>query len=97
MLPAMTEEHLTALLTLAEAKKDEKGFLRAGEGRSFSLYLASGAAGLTITRVEAMKLEKHLLYARTTRNEIFVLALEDVYAGSVEQPPASGRKAGFVP
>ncbi|MFO7179464.1 MAG: hypothetical protein DIU78_012260 [Pseudomonadota bacterium] len=97
MLPAMTEEHLTALLTLAEAKKDDKGFMRAGEGRSFTLYVASGAAGLTVSRIDALKLEKHLLYAQTTRNETFVLALEDVYAGSIEQSSGSGRKAGFVP
>lgn len=92
----MTEEHLTALLSMAEAKKDDKGFLRAGEGRNMSLYAATAGASLTVTKVEALKVEKQLLYARTVRGEVFVLALEDVFAGSVDQPLSSGRKAGFV-
>jgi hypothetical protein len=93
----MTEEHLTALLTTAEAKKDDKGFLRAADGRNLSLYAASSGANLTVTKVEAVKIDKNLLYARTARGEIFVLALEDIFAGSVEQPSSStGRKAGFV-
>jgi hypothetical protein len=96
MLRAMTEEHLTALLNVAEAKKDDKGYLKAGDGRALSFYAASSGANLTVTKVEAVKVEKHLMYARTTRGEIFVLALEDVFAGSVDQPPSAGRKAGFA-
>lgn len=92
----MTEDHLTALLTTAEAKKDDKGFLRAAEGRNLSLYVASAGASLTVTRVEAVKIDKQLVHARTVRGETFVLALQDVFAGSVEQPPSAGRKAGFA-
>ena len=92
----MTEEHLTALLTAAEAKKDDKGFLKAGEGRLISLYVASSGANLTVTKVEALKVDKHLIHARTTRGEIYILALEDVFAGAVDQPTSAGRKAGFA-
>ena len=31
----MTEEHLTALLSAAEAKKDDKGWVAAADGRLF--------------------------------------------------------------
>jgi hypothetical protein len=96
MLPAMTEEHLTALLTIAEAKKDDKGFLRAAEGRHLSFYVASSGASLTVGKIEAVKVEKHLVQARTVRGETYVIALEDVFAGSVEQPASAGRKAGFA-
>ena len=92
----MTEEHLTALLTTAEAKKDDKGFLRAAEGRHLSLYVATTGASLTVNKIDAVKVDKQLLYARTVRGEIFVLALQDVFAGAVDQPPSSGRKAGFI-
>lgn len=96
MLWAMTEEHLTALLTAAEAKKDDKGFLRVADGRSLTLYVASGAAGLTVSRVEAVRLERELLQARTAKGELFVLALGDVYAGAVDLVGPTARKAGFV-
>ena len=92
----MTEEHLTALLTTAEAKKDDKGFLRAAEGRNISLYAGTAGASLTVTKIEAVKIEKQLIHARTSRGEVFILALEDIFAGSVDQPLSSGRKAGFV-
>jgi hypothetical protein len=95
MLRPMTEDHLTALLTTAEAKKDDKGFLKAAEGRYLSLHVASSGASLTVSKIEAVKTDKHLIHARTVRGEIFVLALEDIFAGSVEQPPNAGRKAGF--
>jgi hypothetical protein len=97
MLPNMTEEHLSALLAAAEAKKDDKGFLRAGEGRTLTLYVASSAASLTVSKVEALRAERDLLHARTTKGEVYVLALVDVYAGAVDASPATGgRKAGFV-
>lgn len=96
MLQRMTEEHLTALLTAAEAKKDEKGFLRTAEGRTLTLYVASSAANLTVSKVEALRPEKGLLHARTVKGELFVLAIADVYAGAVEAPSTGTRKAGFA-
>lgn len=96
MLRSMTEDHLTALLTAAEAKKEEKGFLRMGEGRTITLYVASSAANLTVGKVEAVRSERGLLHARTSKGEVFVLALEDVYAGAVEALPSGTRKAGFA-
>lgn len=97
MLPVMTEEHLTALLTAAEAKKDDKGFLRVAEGRTLTLYVATGAATLSVSKVEAVRSDRDLLHARTTKGELYILGLASVYAGAVDpSPTAGGRKAGFV-
>ena len=96
MLRGMTEEHLTALLTAAEAKKDDKGFLQVTGGRTLTLYVAPSAATLTVSKIEALRTERDLVHARTAKGELFVLALKDVYAGSVDAPTSGGRKAGFV-
>ena len=92
----MTEEHLAALLAAVEAKKNDKGWSVASEGRSLTLYAAYNGASLTVSRVEALRSEQKLLYARTKKGEVFVLALADVYAGAAEESPAASRKAGFA-
>lgn len=92
----MTEEHLTALLAAAEAKKDDQGFSRAADGRTWTFYVVSGSASLTVSKVEAVKVERELLRARTTKGELYILALKDLYAGAVDAPGANTRKAGFV-
>jgi hypothetical protein len=92
----MTEEHWSALLAVAEAKKQDQGFLSLPEGRSLTLYLAAGSSTLSIARVQTLKLEGALIHARTNKGEHYVVALEDVYAGSVDTPTAStAKKAGF--
>ncbi|HYO93748.1 MAG TPA: hypothetical protein VER33_04520 [Polyangiaceae bacterium] len=93
----MTEEHLSALLATAEARKDDDGFLRAAEGRTWTLYVSSGGVGLSVSKVEALRSEKGLLHARTNKGERYVLALSDIYAGAVDGSSTAGaRKAGFV-
>ena len=92
----MTEEHLSALLSAAEAKKDDKGWVGAADGRLFTLYVASGGAGLTVGRVEALKIDGKLVHARTNRGELYLLFLGDIYAGAIEGPTATSRKAGFA-
>jgi hypothetical protein len=43
-----------------------------------------------------LRVEKDLLRARTTKGELFIVALKDVYAGAVDAGgSSSGRKAGF--
>ncbi len=92
----MTEEHLVAVLTTAKADKDKDGWNVPAEGRHFTLYVASGGASLNVGRVEAVKVEGKLIKARTVKGELFVLALEDVFAAAREAPATGGRKAGFV-
>ena len=92
----MTEEHLSALLEAADAKKDDQGWSAAPEGRHMTLYVACNGANLTVSRIEALRQKGALLEARTVRGERFLLAFEDVYACAVEGPKTAGRKAGFV-
>ncbi len=92
----MTEEHLTALLTAGEAKKDDKGWLGAADGRLFTFYVASGGAALTVGRVEAIRVDGKLLHARTNRGELYLVSLADVYAGAIEGATSTSRKAGFA-
>jgi hypothetical protein len=92
----MTEEHLTALLATAEAKKDSQGWAKTPEGRLITLYVASGGAALSVSRIDAVRVKGSLLEARTVKGETYLVAVADVYAASVDAPVASGRKAGFV-
>jgi hypothetical protein len=92
----MTEEHLSALLLAAEAKKTDNGWSKVSEARSLTLYAAYGGASLSVSRVEAVWRDGPLLHARTIKGEVYVLSLSDVYAGAVEGPAATSRKAGFA-
>jgi hypothetical protein len=92
----MTLEHWAALVEASGAKKDEGGFLAPPEGKVLTLYVSSGSATLSVQRIEAVRQEQGLVYARTKKGELFVLALQDVFAGAVEETQGSTRKAGFV-
>jgi hypothetical protein len=92
----MTLEHWAALIEASGAKKDDKGYLATPEGKLLTLYVSSGNSTLSVQRIEALREEKGLVHARTKKGETFVLALEDVFAGAVEETQNSSRKAGFV-
>jgi hypothetical protein len=92
----MTEQHLSALLTTAEAKKASDGWVKPPEGRHLTFYTAFNGASLTVSRVDAVRSEGGLVRARTAKGETFVLALADIFAGSIDASPSSGRKAGFT-
>ena len=92
----MTEQHLSALLTAAEAKKASDGWLKLPEGRHLALYVAFNGASLTVSRVDAVRSEGGLVRAKTVKGEVFLLALADIFAGAVDAAASTGRKAGFV-
>ena len=92
----MTEDHLGSLLLLADAKKDKDGWSTLPEGRHVTLYAAFNGASLSVSKIAAIKRSGELLQARTAKGETYVIATSDVYAGSVEAPTATARKAGFV-
>jgi len=87
---------LSALLAAAGAKKDSEGWVKAPDGRHLTLHAAFNGVGLTVSRVGAVRVEGALLHARTTKGDLFILAMSDVFAGAVEGASTSGRKAGFV-
>lgn len=92
----MTQEHLAAILELISAKPDKDGWSTFADGRGLTLYAAHGGVQLTVARVEAVLVKAGLLRARTTRGEIYLLALEDVFAAAAEAAAVNVRKAGFV-
>ena len=94
----MTGEHLEAILKVAGAKGEKDGWNALPEGASLSLHVAHDGAGMTISRIEAVKLDGDLVYARNPKREVFVVVKTDVYAVAMEGEPQAGkvaRRAGF--
>ena len=92
----MTSDHLAALLALAEATPDTQGWTSFGHGRHLTLHVATGGVSLAVGRIEALKVGGPLVTARTAKGELYVVRLEDIFAGAVEEAGDSSRKAGFV-
>ncbi len=92
----MTSDHLAVLLAQAEVTNDAEGWTSPKNGRELTLHVAVGGVGLAVSRVEALKLEGPLLTARTSKGELYVIRLEDIFMGAVDAPSNSTRKAGFV-
>lgn len=92
----MTNDHLDALLKSAEASKAKDNWREVAAGRELTLYAAANGASLTVSRVTAVKPQGALLEARTAKGVIYVLTLESLYAGSVDEAAEKSRKAGFV-
>ncbi len=95
----MTEGMLHAILAEAQAKAGKEGDQALPEGRRLTLYAAHDGVGLTVTKLESLKLEAGIIRARNDKGETFLLSLEDVFAAATESGGSggsSGRKAGFV-
>ena len=92
----MTGEHLEAILKQAQTKSEKEGFTPLPEGGTLTFYLAHDGASLSISRIDGVKLEGELVYARTAKRETFCIARGDIFAvaveGGVGQP---ARRAGF--
>jgi hypothetical protein len=95
-LGAMTPEHLSALLGAANATTDHEGWQKPAESRTLTLHLAHQGAQLSVSRISSVRVDKELLFAKSTHGEEYVLVLDDVFAGSVEGLKDVSRKAGFV-
>jgi hypothetical protein len=97
----MTGDHLDAILKLAGAKneKSEKdGWVILPEGSTMSLHVAHDGASMTVTRVEALRQDGELVYARNSKRELFVIVRGDVFAVALEADSIAGkvaRRAGF--
>jgi hypothetical protein len=94
----MTGEHLEAILKLAGAKTDKDGWSTLPEGGAMTLHVAHDGASMTVSRIDALKHDGELLYARNPRRELFCLARTDVYAVALEGEASAGkvvRRAGF--
>jgi hypothetical protein len=94
----MTEEMLRTVLETAQAKADKEGNAALPPGRLLTLYTAHAGVGLTVGKVERLRISGGSVRAHTVKGDTFLLALEDVFAAAVEGTgePGAQRKAGFL-
>jgi hypothetical protein len=94
----MTGEHLDTILKLAGAKSDKEGWLTLPDGSSMSLHVAHDGASMTVSRIEALRQDGELVYARNPKRELFVVVRSDIFAAALETDSIAGkvaRRAGF--
>jgi hypothetical protein len=63
-----------------------------------TLHVAHDGASMTVSRVDAIKQDGDLVYARNPKREIFALVRSDIFAVALEgegSPGKSLRRAGF--
>ena len=93
----MTGQHIEAILKQAAAKADKDGYLTLADGAVLTLYISHDGASLTVPKVEAIKLDGELVFARTAKRETFALVQADVFALALEAVAGGqpARRAGF--
>ena len=94
----MTGEHLEDILKVAGAKSEKDGWQTLPEGSTITLHIAHDGTGMTVSRIEGIKQDGELLYARNPRRELFCLVRSDVFAVALEGESNVGkvvRRAGF--
>jgi hypothetical protein len=94
----MTGDYLQTVLKNAQAKTDKDGFSNLPEGSTMTLYVAHDGVGLTVNRVESVRVEGGFVEAkmRSGKREAFMLELKDLFAVSLEGAPgAPPKRAGF--
>ena len=94
----MTGEHLDAILKLAGAKSDKDGWYSLPDGSTMTLHVAHDGAAMNVPRIEAVKQDGELVYARNPKRELFVVVRSDVFAAALEGEASAGRavrRAGF--
>lgn len=96
----MSPEHLQEVLDLCGALAPTKGGLRElPEKTTMTIYAATDAVGLTIQSVDAVTVKGQLVHARTTKGETYFVALEHLFAASIDgrnETRGGGRRAGFA-
>jgi hypothetical protein len=94
----MTGDHLEAILKVAGAKSEKEGWLVLPDGATLTLHVAHDGAGMTVGRIDAVRQDGELVYARNPKREVTVVVRTDVFAVALEGEAAAGkvvRRAGF--
>lgn len=94
----MTGDHLEAILKVAGAKANREGWASLPEGSTMTLHVAHDGAAMTISRIEALRQDGELVYARNPKRELFVIIRTDIFAVALEGEASAGkvvRRAGF--
>lgn len=92
----MTPEHLDSVLKYAQAKEDKDGWRTLPEGTTLTLHVAHNGAGMAMPRVEAVRREGELVWARSKKDACAAIVASDIFSVLVDgQPGAPPRRAGF--
>ena len=94
----MTEDMFRVVLETANAKSDNDGWATLPEGRLMTIYAGHNGVQLTVAKIEALKSSSGILKARTSKGDVFVLHIDDIFATAVDagSESAAARKAGFL-
>lgn len=92
----MTGEQLEKILKTSQAKAEKDGFYVLPNGGTLTMYVAHDGASLTVSRIESVKPDGDMVYARTAKGETYSVSREDVYAVATEGvSDRPVRRAGF--
>jgi hypothetical protein len=94
----MTGEQLEAILKTIGAKSDKDGWHGLTDGNTLGIYVAHEGASITIGRVEALRRDGDIVYARNAKREMFAVVRSDIFALSLDSEGTAakaGRRAGF--
>ncbi len=94
----MTKDMYSTILARAECKTRDDGGAVLPERKTLTLYLSRDGTSLQVGRVVEMKLDSGIVEAVTNKGDLFLVALDDLYAASVTggSKTTKGRKAGFL-
>lgn len=94
----MTLEHLHTILKAFSIRTEKDGSFQLPEGSSLTFHLAHDGVSLTVQRVEHVRIEGDLVYARAraAKKETFAIACGDIFAVALDGAPGEPmRRAGF--
>jgi len=93
----MTREQIETILKRGDAKQDKDGAYALPEGSNMTLHVSHDGASLSFQKVETVKFEGDLLFARSAKATVAIV-MSDTFAVTVEgaagQP--ARRPAGFM-
>jgi len=93
----MTETQLQSVLKTLKVTSEKDGTSKLPEESHLTLYVSHSGASLTVSKVDSLKVDGELVQARTTKKEMFVVALSDIFAVQSETANTTSRRtAGFV-
>jgi len=91
----MTREQIESILKSSQAKLDKENGWVLPDGSNVTLHVAHDGASLSFQKLDAVKFDGELLYAKSLKQNI-AIAVADVFAVAVEGASGQARRpAGF--